>query len=352
MSDDATQPPKMPKLPDSVMKQLAALGSKFDREEKKLDGIMNPRQIKEYLDRFVIKQDKAKKLLATAAHKHMKRIQAVINGEGVIPQRTNCLLLGKTGTGKTFLVENLAKLMKLPFTNIDCSSLSSVGYKGASLADFTEALISQSESLYNTGKYAQFSIVQLDEIDKLRPTGSEAITTTKIQDELLRMIEGGEVEGFSCENIFFIASGAFEGAIDEDLEDVEKSMGFGGGETRERVSVNDQLIAYGLKAELIGRLSAGTVLDDLERDDLITIMEDAEGSTLENHIAVFEDSGIPLRFTKGALEAVADMAIKKGTGARSLTSVLEFTLSEHQFNRLGGSDTTPIVIKKGDIREY
>lgn len=351
MSDE-NKPSKTPKLPDSVTKQLAALSTRFDREERELDGIMNPRRIKAYLDRFVIKQDKAKKLLSTVAHKHMLRIKAVIDGKGVIPQRTNCLLLGKTGTGKTFLVANLAKLMKLPFTNIDCSSLSSVGYKGASLADFADTLLNQSKALYNTDKYAQFSIVQLDEIDKLRPSGSESITTTKIQDELLRMIEGGEVEGFSCENIFFIASGAFEGQISEDMEEVDVTMGFGGEETRERVSVNDQLIAWGLKPELIGRLSAGTVLEDLERDDLITIMTEAEGSTLENHIAVFADAGVPLRFTKGALEAVADMAIAKGTGARSLTSVLEFTLAEHQFDRLGGYDETPIVIKKRDIREY
>ena len=335
-----------------IKEQLALiLGDAEALKPEASKAIPSPREIKSHLDEFVISQESAKRQISVAFHKHLVRKRAIAEKSEIVPKKSNVLLIGPTGCGKTFILQTLAKHFDLPFAIVDMAQMSQSGYVGSSITDIAKQL----ESVAKSKEEAEFGVVLLDEIDKLSSRGdsSNNVGHLSVQQELLKVVEGMDLAGLNTENILFVAAGAFLGEVHEDRVEVSKSMGFGGGDTAVRISVNDQLVAYGLLPELIGRFQIGAELKPLTKEDMLDIMKKSKDSVLQNLIDTFALDGIDLTFTRGALEAVADIAIEKGTGARALNSTLEATLRDIQFEVLGeGGRKDPIKVTKKDVQEY
>lgn len=321
------------------------------KEEKKKDVDLtniDPRKIKDRLDEYVIGQDRAKKLLSVAAYKHILRIRSDIKKEGVSPVKNNVILIGSTGTGKTYLCQKLAKALDLPFAIIDASGITQAGYKGDCVGDFMYTLMDQSRDRLGDIKAAKYGIVMIDEIDKL--VGErDNVGKVPVQQELLKIIEGKEVAGVDTSNILFIGAGAFENKIVEGKVEIEKSMGFGGGDSAKMIAVNDQLVDYGLMPELVGRFQVGACLNDLSNKDLKNILLKSKESVLTNAVEVFEQEGIKLSFSAGALDTIIKIAKAKGTGARALNSMLEQVLTDIQFEKFGRKNKSKVRITKNVI---
>lgn len=339
-------------LENNIRQQLAVILA--DAEEATPPdpkSIPSPRAIKKGLDEYVIAQDGAKKQISVAFHKHLVRKRAIEAGEEIVPKKSNVMLIGPTGCGKTYMLQTLSKQFELPFAIVDMAQMSQSGYVGSSIADLSKQL----EEIAKNKHDAEFGVVLLDEIDKLSSRGDSTnnVGHIPVQQELLKVVEGMELGGLKTDNILFVAAGAFLGEVHESRTEVAKSMGFGGGVKETRVSVNDQLVEYGLLPELIGRFQIGTELLELTKDDLINVMKHSKDSVLKNLIDTFKLDGIDLTFTRGALEAIAEIATKKGTGARALNSTLEATLRDLQFDVLGeGGCKDPIHITKKTVKEY
>jgi ATP-dependent Clp protease ATP-binding subunit ClpX len=303
---------------------------------------LNPRNIKERLDAYVIGQEKAKKIIAVAAYKHILRIRADIKEGHVSPVKNNVILIGSTGTGKTYICQKLAEILNLPFAIIDASSITQSGYQGGSINEFAYTLKSLAAEGLGASEGAKYGIVMIDEIDKL-VGDSDNVGKVPVQQELLKIIEGREVAGVDTSNILFIGAGAFENKIVEGKAEITKSMGFGGEDNATLISVNDQLVDFGLMPELVGRFQVGTCLEDLSSDDLKTILLKGKESVLKNTVEVFNQEGVKLSFTKGALDTVVSIAQAKGTGARALNSMLEQILTDLQFDLFGKKNKGTVV---------
>jgi ATP-dependent Clp protease ATP-binding subunit ClpX len=317
---------------------------------------INPRSIKLMLDRDVIGQDRAKKQLAVAAYKHLVRIAANRNNKP-LPSKSNVLLVGNTGTGKTFLCEKLAEILGIPFAIVDASTITSSGYVGDDVNIIAERILASADG---NKRRAEFGIVFIDEVDKLASSNGGDIATTSVQYELLKVIEGRTLatsskatasgESIETKNILFIAGGAFGGKITEKRTDIEKSVGFGGGEKEKIVPMNDQLIEYGLLPEFVGRFHGGACLNDLSVDDLVKILKESNSSYIKNMENLFAMEGKSIVFTEGAIREIATLAHAKKTGARALLGVLELALNELQYEVLGTQGDKEIRITKSFIK--
>lgn len=335
--------------------------------------IPKPAEIKKILDEYVIGQERAKKILSVAVHNHYKRIEARKSVTDVELQKSNILLIGPTGTGKTLLAQTLAKILNVPFTIADATTLTEAGYVGEDVENIILSLLQAAD--YDIERTTK-GIIYIDEIDKIsRKTDSPSITRDVsgegVQQALLKIIEGTianvppkggrkhpqqDFLQVDTTNILFICGGAFTG-----IEDIiekrlgQSSMGFMGnvkskkernvGELLNEIQPED-LLKYGLIPELIGRLPVIATLSELSEEALIKILVEPKNALVKQYQAMFSFENVKLRFTRGALVAIAKEALKRKTGARGLRSIMEDIMLDVMFDIPSQSNIKECIINE------
>ena len=309
-----------------------------------------PAELKTRLDEYVIGQDAAKRSLSVAVYNHYKRIRSKVSPNDVELEKSNILLIGPTGTGKTLLAQTLARILQVPFSIADATTLTEAGYVGEDVENILVRLLQAAD--YDVAQ-AEMGILYLDEIDKIsrksaNPSITRDVSGEGVQQALLKILEGTVASippkggrkhpeqpliQVNTNNILFICGGAFDS-----LEDIintrigRKNLGFGAhNEQQEGMSIGqifaqaepEDLIKYGLIPELVGRLPVACSLDDLDEDTLFQILTEPKNAVTKQYQKLFEMDGVKLTFEDAALRRVVKMTLKKGTGARGLRSVLE-----------------------------
>lgn len=310
-----------------------------------------PHDIKKFLDAYVIGQDDAKKVLSVAVYNHYKRLNQTGVAQKVEVQKSNILLLGPTGTGKTLLAQSLAKMLKVPFTVVDATTLTESGYVGEDTESILQSLLAMAD---NNVEQAQRGIIYIDEIDKISrkgegPSQTRDVSGEGVQQSLLKMIEGTKMSitprgtkkynqpentiEIDTSNILFVCGGAFAGVESIIQRRIgKKQIGYGStstkladkniGEFLKHVEVAD-LVTFGLIPEFVGRLPVVATLNQVGEEDLIHILKRPKNALVKQYQKLFEMEGVALHFTEEALSAIAKQAIKRKSGARGLRSVIE-----------------------------
>lgn len=342
------------------------------------EDIPTPHELKAYLDEYVIGQESAKRVLSVAVYNHYKRIkyQAQIAQEGIELDKSNILIIGPTGTGKTLLARTLAKRLQVPFAIADATTLTEAGYVGEDVENILLKLIQNANE--NIAE-AEHGIIFIDEIDKIaKKTENVSITRDVsgegVQQALLKIIEGTEASvppqggrkhpnqemlKINTNNILFICGGAFVG-LDKVIEKrvASQPMGFGADITKEHEKDlekiysqlhPDDLVKFGLIPEFIGRLPIHVSLNNLSKEDLIRIITEPKNSLVKQYVASFKLDGVELEFLSEAIEAIAERAIEQKTGARGLRSSVENIMTEVMYDIPSLKKVKKVVVDRESV---